>query len=312
MDQVYRLYDRQTLPKIYLKDYFQQYSELLKSYMCHKIDEQSEEKVFQLMGTDLSQTRTLLMTHYCSIDNLTLPTEAANTEEREKQGWVNMPANILNNTSLETIKVLKILSEEVSLKPKFQNGIPINFKNDDSKLICDTKLDSMTPHEEFLVYVRIYEPFQSQPRSMGYKPFNTPPVLKLKNVISIPGCQTLYELRRKIVCQSDLSIATEISENPNQKPGPTAKHIYKSGFFYIEDTFYNDTSASANIDYSSVILEWAAIRGIGPFKVASMDVKINSLCARFGFPWVYQHQGCCEHLIVLSDASFCMNWMNCK
>lgn len=65
MDQIYRLYDRQTLPKIYLKDYFQQYSELLKSSMCHKIDEQSEEKIFQLMDTGLSQTRTLLMTQYC-------------------------------------------------------------------------------------------------------------------------------------------------------------------------------------------------------------------------------------------------------
>lgn len=65
MDQVYRLYDRQTLSKIYLKDYFEQYSELLKSKKCHKIDEQSEEKIFQLMGTDLSQTKTLLMTHYC-------------------------------------------------------------------------------------------------------------------------------------------------------------------------------------------------------------------------------------------------------
>jgi len=83
----------------------------------------------------------------------------------------------------------------------------------------------MTPNEEFLVHVRIYEPFQSQPRSLRYRSINTLPVLKLKHVISIPGCQTLYELRRKIVCQSDLSIATEISESPNQKPGPMAKVI---------------------------------------------------------------------------------------
>lgn len=54
--------------------------------------------------------------------------EAANAEEREKQGFVNMPENILNHTPLETLKVLKILSDEVSLKPKFQDGIPINYK----------------------------------------------------------------------------------------------------------------------------------------------------------------------------------------
>lgn len=66
-----------------------------------------------------------------SIDNLILPMEAANAEEQDKQGYIkkkSIPENILNNTSLETIKVLKILSEEASLKPKFQNGIPINFK----------------------------------------------------------------------------------------------------------------------------------------------------------------------------------------
>jgi len=49
-------------------------------------------------------------------------------------------------------------------------------------------------------------------------------------------------------------------------------------------------------------LEWATARDIGPFKVATMDAQIGSLYTKFGFPWVYQHQGCCEHLIVLTDA----------
>lgn len=82
--------------------------------------------------------------------------------------------------------------------------------------------------------------------------------------------------------------------------------VYKSGFFYIEDTFYNDTSNPNNVDYSSVIIEWSKHknRNIGPFKVATMDTRINTLVARFGFPWVYQHQGNCEHVIVLSDARY--------
>jgi len=67
MDQVYKLYDRQASPKICIKDYFQQYSKLIKSSMCvcHEIGKQSEEKIFKLMGTDLSQARILLMKHYC-------------------------------------------------------------------------------------------------------------------------------------------------------------------------------------------------------------------------------------------------------
>ncbi|KOX77836.1 snRNA-activating protein complex subunit 3 [Melipona quadrifasciata] len=34
------------------------------------------------------------------------------------------------------------------------------------------------------------------------------------------------------------------------------------------------------------------------------DCRLDSLCLRFGFPWVYKHQGGCEHLIVFSDARF--------
>jgi snRNA-activating protein complex subunit 3 len=78
--------------------------------------------------------------------------------------------------------------------------------------------------------------------------------------------------------------------------------VYKSGFFYINGTFYNDTSEPSNIDYSKIIRKWAETRDIGPFKVAPMNARIDSLCVRFGYPWVYQHQGCCEHIIVLSDA----------
>ncbi|KAL6260810.1 hypothetical protein P5V15_008336 [Pogonomyrmex californicus] len=294
MDQVYKLYDRQASSKICVKDYFQQYSELIKLSKCHEIGKQSEEKIFQLMETDLSQARIVLMKHYCSIDNLTLPIEAANAEEQEKQGYINISERILDNIPLETIKILKILSKEALIKPNFLNGIPIKYE------LRLSNNNSIMPNEEFLVYVRVYEPFNSQPRSFKYR--TNIPVLKLKSVISILGCQTLYELRQKIMCQSDLSITKEISKDPNQKPGLMAKHIYQSGFFYIEDTFYNDTSMPTNIDYSRVILEWAAARDIGPFKIATMDAQINSLCTRFGFPWVYQHQGYCEHLIVLSDA----------
>ncbi|XP_039313474.1 snRNA-activating protein complex subunit 3 isoform X2 [Solenopsis invicta] len=303
MDQIYKPFDRQASSKICLKDYFQQYSELIKSSICHEtheIDKQTDDEIFQLMGTNRLEAKVHLK-HYCSIENLTLSTEISK-ETGEKQEYINIPEN-LDNISLETIKMLKILSKETLLKAlRNQNGIPIKYERDKKHDKNNLKMPDINAGEEFLVYVRVYEPFKSYPRSLKYK--MGLPALKLKNVISILGCQTLYELRQKIMCQSDLSITKETSKNPNQKPGPMAKDIYKSGFFYIEDTFYNDTSLPTNIDYSKIILEWASTRDIGPFKVATMDSKINSLSTKFGFPWVYQHQGCCEHLIVFTDARF--------
>lgn len=292
MDQIYKIYSHQASPKICLKNYFQQYSELLKSFLYHNLNEQNDEKIFQLMDVDLPQARTLLIKHYCSIDNLS-PLMESNTPEKEKQESTKSEQN-LNNVPLETIKLLKTLSKETLLKPRFQDGIPIKY--DESRYPSN---NSVVPYKEFLVYCRVYEPFECQNRPFKQKA----PIVNLKSVISILGCQTLYELRQKITCQSDLSITTDTSNKSNRlKIGALAKDVYKSGFFYIEDTFYNDTSEETNIDYSRVIIEWAATRDLGSFKVSTMDAQINSLCARFGFPWIYVHQGCCEHLIVLTDA----------
>lgn len=65
MDQIYKIYSRQASPKICIKNYFQQYSELLKSSLCHNLNEQSEEKIFQLMDVNLPKARTLLIKQYC-------------------------------------------------------------------------------------------------------------------------------------------------------------------------------------------------------------------------------------------------------
>lgn len=48
----------------------------------------------------------------------------SNTPEKEKQESTKSEQN-LNNVPLETIKLLKTLSKETLLKPRFQDGIPI-------------------------------------------------------------------------------------------------------------------------------------------------------------------------------------------
>lgn len=61
--------------------------------------------------------------------------ETAYMKEEEKQEYnkikdLKRSEKILNNTPLETIKMLKTLSKETIIKPKIQNGIPIvsNYK----------------------------------------------------------------------------------------------------------------------------------------------------------------------------------------
>ncbi|XP_020293538.1 snRNA-activating protein complex subunit 3 [Pseudomyrmex gracilis] len=298
MDEVYSFYNRHASKKLNMTEYFKEYSEIVKP-IVHREDQSDEERLSELMNANLTEARKSLIASYCSIDNLTISIETTITEEKDKHEYLKMPENILDKVPLETIKILKSLIDSAT-KSGNLHGIPIKYDKVES-----SSNDSVKPYEEFLVYVRVYEPFNHQAVSLRHKMKVTVfPTLKLKCTISILGCQTLYDLRQKISCLSDLTISTEVSENPDQEEGSLAKNVYKSGFFYIEDTFYNDSSDPNNVDYSSVIIEWSKHknRNIGPFKVATMDTRINTLVARFGFPWVYQHQGNCEHVIVLSDA----------
>ena len=53
------------------------------------------------------------------------------------------------------------------------------------------------------------------------------------------------------------------------------------------------------------IMDWANEEnrpGVGPFSSTSIeDVRFDSLTVRLGQPYLYQHQGDCEHLIIFSD-----------
>lgn len=65
MDPVYGCYNRHASAQIYLNDYFSEYSELLKSSVCYEQNQSTEEKMFQLMGVELSKSRLDLMSYYC-------------------------------------------------------------------------------------------------------------------------------------------------------------------------------------------------------------------------------------------------------
>ncbi|KAG7199293.1 hypothetical protein KM043_018149 [Ampulex compressa] len=251
------------------------------------------------MNVDLQDEEIAMLSTYCNIDNLTVPGETPKiyNEKVLKRKGMFKPALIPDDTDLNTLKNLKKnLREESAISVmKRHSELVINYDK------LPQNADVAVPGEDILVYVRVYEPFvhhiQYSTDSINF------PRINLNSVIAILGSQTLAQLRDSIQCISDLSIPTDVSDKPNQPLGPMAKDVYKSGFFYIEDKFYNDFRDESNIDYSQVIIEWGKKHGVGPFQTGIMeDTQIASLYARFGFPWVYQHQGNCEHVIILSDA----------
>lgn len=52
------------------------------------------------------------------------------------------------------------------------------------------------------------------------------------------------------------------------------------------------------------IIDWAAKgeRGIGPYETGAMEsTTFDQLTIKLGHPYLYQHQGKCEHIIIFSD-----------
>ncbi|KAM6182195.1 snRNA-activating protein complex subunit 3 [Erethizon dorsatum] len=128
-----------------------------------------------------------------------------------------------------------------------------------------------------------------------HKPYQTMLVL---------GRQKLTELRDAICCVSDLQIGGEFSNTPDQAPEHISKDLYKSAFFYFEGTFYNDKRYPECRDLSRTIIEWSEShdRGYGKFQTARMeDFTFNDLNIKLGFPYLYCHQGDCEHVVVITD-----------
>ncbi|XP_054268169.1 uncharacterized protein LOC128989996 isoform X1 [Macrosteles quadrilineatus] len=158
---------------------------------------------------------------------------------------------------------------------------------------------NLLPREHFLVSFRVHKPFKHAP---GLKNFR---IGKCLQEIDVLNFQTLFNLRQKIMCELDYQTTDgEISEWPFDKKQNLAKDTYKSGMFYIDNTFYIDTVEGTE-DYSEPIKKWAQENHIDVGKTMAMhDRKVEDLRVRFGYPYVYIHQGSCEHIIMISQARF--------
>jgi snRNA-activating protein complex subunit 3 len=145
--------------------------------------------------------------------------------------------------------------------------------------------------------------------------------LKLETEILFKSDQCLTELRDRLKCQRDFANPMDLSDNPEQQFERVFRgDLFKSSMFLIENTFYNDLRDPNNRDLSEPIIRWASdevtvvdednryvkvSRGIGPFDRAQMEKTIfEDLIIRLGYPYLYLHQGNCEHLFCISDIKY--------
>lgn len=196
---------------------------------------------------------------------------------------------------------LKTVSALVEMQSKFNEGhrnryISYNkYKHIKLDRIADEEDQiNLNVNDETILAIRFYEPFTYRPNA------NCDKKPKLSQGFLVLGSQFLSELRDKLFCNCKFGPLYDISDNPHLPD--TSQKPFDHGFFFIGDTFYNDTR-QATIDYSEVIRNWAKNHdNIAELKTASMeDTKFQDLTVRLGYPYLYQHYGNCEHLFTISD-----------
>lgn len=129
--------------------------------------------------------------------------------------------------------------------------------------------------------------------------------LRPSQEIVLLGSNTLTDLRDKILCTNDVGCSINIDSIHKSDLKP--KELYPSGLIFIDNTFYNDFRNENAIDYSEVIIKWGESRNMTDFKKAKMEeTKIKDLSPRLGYPYVYQHQGKCEHTFIFTNARLTM------
>ncbi|XP_046842754.1 snRNA-activating protein complex subunit 3-like [Xenia sp. Carnegie-2017] len=121
------------------------------------------------------------------------------------------------------------------------------------------------------------------------------------------GRQKLTELRDKIYCPADTIVVGEHSENPEFAAAASNKDVCPSAFIFIEGVFYNDMRKDLCRDYSTLIMDWIkshkneeARYGVCTSKKME-ESSFEDLSIKLGYPYVYMHQGNCEHLLIFRD-----------
>ena len=79
---------------------------------------------------------------------------------------------------------------------------------------------------------------------------------------------------------------------------------FPSGYFFIENIFYNDLRNENAIDYSQNIIEWSksndSFQKISPlpfYKKKMEETNFFDLQLRVGEKYLYCHQGNCKHYV---------------
>ncbi|XP_028134615.1 snRNA-activating protein complex subunit 3 [Diabrotica virgifera virgifera] len=240
----------------------------------------------------------------CSIENFKLPDEPTNLP-------IHVPKKISTKTKLDPIlpisdsaRHLNVIKVKESFDKKFNAiSVLLGTKRFIKSIMPQPdhigEVDDLVPGNEFVYTMLWYRPF-----SFHHGVRNSTEKLRFKTEIDILGSNFLSDVIDKIECPADTMILPEVENTKvDIQQFKDARRWYPSRFLFINGVFYNDMRQPNAVDLSPKIIKWAADKNIGNFTTAKMDeTRFCDLKPRLGYPYVYVHQGDCEHIFVFADA----------
>ncbi|XP_046681474.1 snRNA-activating protein complex subunit 3-like isoform X1 [Homalodisca vitripennis] len=285
--------------KVHLKSYFEKYSDTLCEVANKRISEIDILQQFVPQSNQLSQEELFKLIDIMTGEQLTTLLD----EDVLKKKIISSKKNTKPSTSS--------VADEANPSSSFSKGSyqwqrQDRLRSDKFQVVRrEVVLDAtekvgpknLLPNRDFMVSFRIHDPFShtvgdnSRPGSCSQQ-------------INVLGQQFLTALKDKIVCESDFQDTRgDVSEQPDAPVTLRARELYESSMFYFDNTFYIDTRNNENVDYSKTIKEWGTKRGILFGGTKQMErTLVEDLEIRFGYPYLYLHQGCCEHVVIINDA----------
>lgn len=323
MDNVHNPYARPWIgPKVHLKDHFEAFKEAIQ-YRARVStgrrtvsDRQVRELVEGPEGLQLDDSLYDEVKANCDIDFLSVQEEMAPQQHFAENPYPKFVPMPIPQSGVKALKTLSLQQEFLEKSTEYERQRRAKGMRNSNNTWFETappapgNINMAVTNKELLVVVRIYRPCKSGCQHLAA----SNPNQKYTQEIHMLGTNRLSELRDRIKCPADYSIVGPGVDVPpwcspqkktcSKTVGKLAKEVYKSGFFYVEGQFYNDTRWPDCFDYSLVIREWAAAakRQLGPFGTGVMqDTQVQDLEVRLGYPYVYVHQGDHEHVFSFVD-----------
>jgi len=177
------------------------------------------------------------------------------------------------------------------------------FRHSDETLKSGYPKEGLHPERDLVLTVHLLAPFNKTPEPREKHGFLKRCELRLV----VRGQTQLTDIMDRIVCSADLWTNFEefepmTREDFNNK-GIRFRERFPSRFTFIHDTFYVDQRLSNSRDITENIRAFMdRKKEIGDYQIRDIEgITVADLTLRLGQPYLFQHQGNCEHQMIFTD-----------